>query len=312
MFEIDRYSTGNQTEWNQFVAASKNGTFLFCRNYMDYHSSRFCDHSLLFRREGVLYAIMPANAEDGVFFSHRGLTYGGLLINEQATAACVVQLFRELNDYLHRQGFTKVIYKPVPHIFHLIPSEEDLYALFSVCNAKLKCRNVSSSIDFGQPLKWHRDRKYGVNKALRHGTFVGESNDWSGFWEVLQQNLLQKYDAHPVHSIEEIQLLHSRFPKNIRLFTASYEGRILGGTVIYCTPMVTHAQYISASPEGKQLRVIDALFDHLIHHCEWPSRYFDFGTSNEDGGRTLVEPLIYQKEGFGGRAICYDTYEWTL
>ena len=26
----------------------------------------------------------------------------------------------------------------------------------------------------------------------------------------------------------------------------------------------------------------------------------------------LHDSLIYQKEGFGGRAVCYDTYEWTL
>ena len=38
-------------------------------------------------------------------------------------------------------------------------------------------------------------------------------------------------------------------------------------------------------------------------------KYFDFGTSNEDMGRYLNEGLIYQKEGFGGRAVCYDWYE---
>jgi len=26
----------------------------------------------------------------------------------------------------------------------------------------------------------------------------------------------------------------------------------------------------------------------------------------------LNESLIFQKEGFGARAVCYDTYEWTL
>ena len=107
-------------------------------------------------------------------------------------------------------------------------------------------------------------------------------------------------------------LLRQRFPQHIRLFTATRAGRVMGGTVIYATPMVTHAQYISASPEGKQLRVIDRLFDYILHEMEWPSHYFDFGTSNEDDGRVLVEPLIYQKEGFGGRGICYDWYEWTL
>ena len=35
---------------------------------------------------------------------------------------------------------------------------------------------------------------------------------------------------------------------------------------------------------------------------------FDFGVSTEQRGSYLNEGLIFQKEGFGGRAICYDTY----
>ena len=129
---------------------------------------------------------------------------------------------------------------------------------------------------------------------------------------MLTTNLMNKYGAKPVHTLQEIELLSSRFPENIRLFTAEKDGKILGGTVLYVTPTVVHSQYISASAEGKNLRVNDAIFDYLLHGCEWHARYFDFGTSNDEDGRILVEPLIYQKEGFGGRGICYDWYEWTL
>jgi hypothetical protein len=205
-----------------------------------------------------------------------------------------------------------VVYKTVPHIFHRVPAEEDWYSLFSVCNAKLIDRSLSSAVDLGQPLKWHRDRRYGVNKAFANGVTVGESGDWAGFWRVLSDNLMHKYGARPVHTLDEISLLHARFPEQIRLFTATKDGEVLGGTVIYVMPMVTHAQYISASAEGKRLRVIDALFDYLLRERQWSSRWFDFGTSNEEDGRILVEPLIYQKEGFGARGVCYDHYEYDL
>ena len=46
--------------------------------------------------------------------------------------------------------------------------------------------------------------------------------------------------------------------------------------------------------------------------AETDFKYFDFGISTEHNGRLLNEGLIYQKEGFGGRGICYDTYEYTL
>lgn len=312
MFEIVRYSQERAHEWNTFVAHSKNGTFLFDRRYMDYHADRFTDFSLMIYRQGALYALLPANAEGDVLWSHRGLTYGGIVMTDKAMAERIQQLFRELNDYLRRQGFRKVVYKTVPHIYHRVPSEEDWFSLFSICRAQLVDRSISSTIDLSQPLKWRRDRKYGVNRAFANGVQVGESSDWAGFWQVLESNLMHKYGAKPVHTLWEIELLHSRFPDNIRLFTAERNGQILGGTVIYLSPMVAHAQYISASPEGKALRVIDALFDYILHECDWPVRYFDFGTSNEEDGHILVEPLIYQKEGFGGRAVCYDTYEYDL
>lgn len=312
MFEIVRYTADKAKEWNQFVAESKNGTFLFDRHYMDYHSDRFQDYSLMFYRNGGLYALLPANRENNILWSHRGLTYGGIIMNAESTAARIQQLFRELNDYLRADGFIKVVYKPVPHIFHRIPSEEDIYSLFSVCDAKLIDRSISSTLILQYPLKWHRDRRYGINKAKAHDVTVDESQDLKGFWEVLTFNLKNKYDSCPVHSLEEIELLHDRFPQQIRLFTASKDGKVLGGTVLYITSTVVHTQYISANLEGKQWRVIDALFDYLLHECDWQQRYFDFGTSNEEDGRILVEPLIYQKEGFGGRGICYDWYEWTL
>jgi hypothetical protein len=312
MFEIVRYTADKAEEWNKFVAESKNGTFLFDRHYMDYHSDRFEDYSLMFYRDGGLYALLPANREDNILWSHRGLTYGGIIMNAESTAARIQQLFRELNDYLRADGFIKVVYKPVPHIFHRIPSEEDIYSLFSVCDAKLIDRSISSTLILQYPLKWHRDRRYGINKAKAHDVTVDESQDLKGFWEVLTFNLRNKYDSCPVHSLEEIELLHDRFPQQIRLFTASKDGKVLGGTVLYITSTVVHTQYISANLEGKQWRVIDALFDYLLHECDWQQRYFDFGTSNEEDGRILVEPLIYQKEGFGGRGICNDWYEWTL
>src|SRR5574344_2055536 len=75
MIIIQRYSAEHFDEWNSFVAASKNGTFLFDRRYMGYHSDRFADYSLMFYDEKHrLVAVLPANAEGDVLHSHHGLT----------------------------------------------------------------------------------------------------------------------------------------------------------------------------------------------------------------------------------------------
>lgn len=312
-FDVRRYNGDtDQATWNQFVKDSKQGTFLLDRSYMDYHSDHFTDHSLLIYRQGKLYALLPANEQNHTLYSHQGLTYGGLLTTTKATTEDICQTFVVIQEYLKSQGFKKMVYKTIPWIYHQIPAEEDLYALFKECRAQISVRNVSAVIDLHHPLKWYHIRKQGAKKAFGQHIHIECSEDYETFWEILSTNLMETYQATPVHTIEEIKLLHARFPENIKLYVALQEdGKMLGGTLLYITPQVVHTQYISASEEGKQKHALDALFMQLIQeYKDW--NYFDFGTSNEDGGKVLNTSLIYQKEGFGGRAVVYDTYEWEL
>ena len=83
-------------------------------------------------RRGKLYALLPANVSGDTLFSHQGLTYGGLIMSDQTTAADVVEIFRQLNSTLREEGLRQVIYKPVPWIYHQQPAEEDLYAIVEV------------------------------------------------------------------------------------------------------------------------------------------------------------------------------------
>ena len=324
MFEIVRYTSDRQEEWNRFVATSKNGTFLFDRRYMDYHADRFEDHSLMFFLKGRLYAVLPANRVGDTLFSHQGLTYGGLVTDAQATTARIATLFEEMNGLLKTEGIRHVVYRPTPWIYHTMPAEEDLYAIVEVCKAQLTAREVSTAFAFGHHQKWAMLRTRCLRKALRAGLEVRWIDDYPTFWRILADNLMQRYGLTPVHSIEEILLLQARFPENIRLVGAYHEGRMVGGMVLYISTQVVHSQYIAASEEGKQLGALDLIMHHLQHPSSLiphpssliphpsslTSHLFDFGKSTEEHGDVLNENLIHQKEGFGGRAVCYDTYAW--
>ena len=313
MFEIVRYTAEQADAWNQFVATSKNATFLFDRRYMDYHADRFHDHSLLFYRGERLMAVLPAHVEGDTLFTHRGLTYGGLLMSEQLTISETMMLFRELNDMLRSEGLKHVCYKAIPWIYHRLSAEEDLYALYHECKARIVARDYSTNIFLGANLRWERVRRRGVVRAERAGIHVEISNDYADFWHVLADNLGTKYGVKPVHSLAEIELLHERFPQNIVLYQAVREGQVLGGVVLYVTPQVVHAQYSSATPEGKSLGAIDAIYERIMHHDYKDYPYFDFGRSTENAdGSGLNETLVFQKEGFGARGLCYDIYEYDL
>ena len=310
--EIRRYRREDKELWNSFVSKARNATFLFDRNYMDYHADRFDDNSFMFYHKGKLKAVLPANVAGDTLYSHQGLTYGGLLLDKKATVEDVLECFDSMNSWLRENGISKVVYKALPWIYQQYPSEEDLYALTWKCKAQLISRNIASTIVIDNKLKFAESRKSGIRKALSLNIEVGESNDVDGFWHVLEDNLSNRYNAKPVHTANEMKLLMSRFPNNIKLYVAKMNGEIVGGTLIYVTPQVVHTQYISASVEGKKHGALDLLFDYIINKVYANCRYFDFGKSTEQGGAYLNEPLIFQKEGFGGRGVCYDWYQWEL
>lgn len=144
------------------------------------------------------------------------------------------------------------MYKSIPWIYHKYPAEEDLYALLNVCKARLTIRDISTTIPLLQHLKFTESRKSGIRKATHSELTIAESGDMEAFWGILNDNLSNKYNTHPVHSLAELKLLKSRFPKSIRLFMAFNKvGIPLGGTLIFETPQVIHTQYISASPEER-------------------------------------------------------------
>lgn len=311
-FDVKRYTPDDAPAWNAFVAQSKQGTFLFDRRYMDYHRDRFRDHSLMVYKDSRLYALLPANVSGDTLWSHQGLTYGGLLTDSRATTAHVCEVFKNINACLRADGFHRVVYKAIPWIYHQLPAEEDLYALTNVCGARLMARHISTTLVRDHRLKFTESRRSGIRKARRNGLTVEESNDLNAFWTILDNNLEHKYGAKPVHTEQELELLKSRFPSQIKLYMALQNGIPLGGTLIFETPQVVHTQYISASPEGKREGALDLLFDYLINDVYRDAPYFDFGKSSEGDGHVLNGPLIFQKEGFGGRGVCYDWYEWNI
>lgn len=310
--EIRRYRREDKELWNSFVSKARNATFLFDRNYMDYHADRFEDNSFMFYHKGKLKAVLPANVSGDTLYSHQGLTYGGLLLDKKATVEDVLECFDSLNSWLRKNGISKVVYKALPWIYQQYPSQEDLYALTWKYKAQLISRDIASTIVVDNKLKFAESRKSGIRKALSLNIEVGESNDVDGFWYVLEDNLGNRYNAKPVHTASEMKLLMSHFPNSIKLYVAKMNGEIVGGTLIYVTPQVVHTQYISASLEGKKHGALDLLFDYIINKVYANCRYFDFGKSTEQGGAYLNEPLIFQKEGFGGRGVCYDWYQWEL
>ncbi|MCM1319560.1 MAG: GNAT family N-acetyltransferase [Muribaculaceae bacterium] len=313
VFEFKTYTPEYKRQWDEFVLNSRNGTFLFCRNYMDYHSDRFMDASLIAFRKGKPAAILPAcRLSDGTLSSHAGLTYGGWILPPgHIDGANLLNLFEEWIVCCRTLGYTNISYKPVPGIYHIKPSEEEIYALWRTGFQKHSVQ-LSSTIDLRTGAHFDMSKRQQVRKAMRDDVTIARSDDYPGFWQVLCQCLAERHEAAPVHSLQEIQKLQQRFQQNIKLYTLSDCEGLQAGVCIYDTGLVAHAQYGATTAKARERYYLTALYHYLINEEFATRRYFDFGTSNEDAGLYLNEGLLHQKFAMGGTGVVYEQYKLTL
>ena len=307
------YEPSRRGEWNDFVKRSSNGVFMFDRAYMDYHSDRFHDCSLMAFVKGKLKACLPANiGEDKTLISHGGLTFGGwILPGAHFDGRMVESLVSQWVEWCKDSGFKRIIYKPIPWVMSPMPAQEDLYALWKA-GFQLEKRLLSSAIYLDNNPGFNMSKRQQLRQAEKAGRLtVVETNEWEGFHKMLCECLLERHEASPVHSLQELKLLHERFPRNIRLFTACSENKIMAGTVIYDTGFTAHTQYMATSAQGRELNALTFLIHNLLTDTFSRYRLFDFGTSNLPDG-SLHASLLEQKYSLGGRGVVYETYALDL
>jgi hypothetical protein len=305
---VHSYEPGARDIWDGVVRAARARHFMFERAYMDYHDDRFEDASWLVLLDGSPIAALPASRHGDELVSHGGLTFGGLLSTRELTTVRAIAAVAALAPALRAAGFRRLVYKPMPHLYHLEPAEEDLYALTSA-GASLVARDVTAAVSPAVPRTYSRGRERGV-RAANGRVELGESDRIEEFWTLLRAVLVERHGVEPVHSVSEMRSLADRFPGRIRLFVALEDDEIVAGTVIFQTPTVAHAQYIAVGRRGRELFALDALFDHLLVEV-YPLMWFDFGISNERDGR-INEGLARHKESYGARAIVHDRYALEL
>lgn len=308
-YRIIRYDGALRREWDSFVGSSRNGTFLFMRDYMDYHADRFADCSWMAFRENRLMAMIPANLDpDGVLHSHGGLTYGGwILPHAHLDGSGLLEIFAEACCVWRDAGIKALDYKPVPYIYCRKPSQEDEYALFRL-GARLAECGLSASVDLKGPVAFSQQQRRHLVKTSKLPLEIKEMHDVGLFMKILGVCLRERHDTSPVHTADEMRLLAGRFPDNIRFYATFLEGVPHAAVCIYDTGPVAHAQYIATTSVGRELNLLTPLFNWLITERYADRNYFDFGISTENHGLYLNAGLLRQKSSYGAGGTVYCRY----
>jgi hypothetical protein len=278
---------------------------------MEYHSDRFDDFSILvLDKKQKIKAILPANKLGNTLYSHQGLTYGGLVLQQKTKLQDVVEMLKMVLQFLQDQHIFSVQLKQLPSIYCDFPSDE-MEQLCFLLKAKLIRREALSVIDFSRKIEISRVRKRGIERGQKMELDIKEVSDFEEFWsKMLVPNLQERYHAKPVHSLSEITHLKSKFPENIRQFNVYFENEIIGGVTLFVTKNVLHPQYISGNKKfNTKYGGLDFLYHYVMTNLATTQRYFNFGSSSENNGLQINTSLHYWKESFGGRTVVQNYYE---
>ena len=298
-FSIKLYHTEHKALWDNFVKASDIDSFLFYRDFMEYHKNRFEDFSLMIFEDEELVAILPANKVESSLYSHQGLTYGGL-ITKINTKNKIQELFRVLKAFLKTEGLEVIIIKEVPSIY--CRSYNSTLSDFINIHFKTYHQNEVLAVNYSKPLQIHKTKLKHYRKSDQFDFEIREETNFEPFWkQILEPLLLEKFNSKPVHTLDEITLLNKLFPKNIKQFSVYGNDKILAGITIFETDTVVKSQYGAINEEGKKIRALDFLFLQLIEKFKLEGKqFFSMGTvTNLDLPDGYNKGLMKQKLELG-------------
>jgi hypothetical protein len=313
---VRQYSPNDADAWDDFCCGALQATLLHTRRFLSYHGDHFRDASLILIEGDRWLGVLPAayHSEDAsLIVSHPGITYGGIIHQGGLRGQSMLDAMQLVVQHYANIGAKRFLYKAIPIIYHRIPSQDDLYALFRLDAQRIRC-DLTSSIDIQSRYSLPERRRRSMKKAKASGMEIKIGKESiTGIWRVLRENLARKHGVTPVHTEEEMLLLHERFPENIFFVAGVLEGEVQAGVVLFVSPNVLHAQYITSSEVGYKINALDLIFQYCISLAEEKkARYFDFGISNEENGQILNEGLYRFKSEFGGGGIVHEFFEIKL
>ena len=256
-------------------------------------------------------AILPLEGEGEQVYSYRGLTYSGWIFRKGLEQAELHAILEKGLSYLKEKGKKVLFLNPVPEFF-CSESQSNYFQFLTLLGGKiLKTRDF-----YFTRLPFHiqdRGKRWGRKKAQKNRILIRQSSNLDEFWnQVLIPCLHERHQSQPIHSLEEIQLLKSRFPSQIALWVATVDEQMIAGTILFLIGNVVHCQYIASTEMGRKLRALDLLFPQLMEEVFAEKSGFSLGTAVLPETGLPDIGLIHWKESFGAKPIAVPYFRFDL
>jgi len=326
MIKVQEYGEGFFGEWNEFVETkARNSTFLHTRNFLQHNpKNQELDSSLIFIKNSHLICVVPAVlhkvGERSVFNSHAYSTYGGFVVSDKVGVEEAIEIVDLTIQFAKEKNADEIIIRNPFRIFNQIPTDETDYAMW-LRGFQLLRRDVEIAIQLSgfnaQTIDSLYDGKTrnAVRKAKKENIEVKVTKDFLGYWNILSENLSEKHEAKPTHTLEQFELLESLVgDEKIKLFGAYLADKLIAGIVLFvANKQAVHAQYIAGLREFQNLRPVNLLIHQIsVWAIENGFQYFNLGMSTNLDGSGINAGLSKFKESFGGRSVLRETMRLAL
>lgn len=300
-----------------------NGEFINTLKFLEYHpEGRFKDDSIIVfdSGSGVVRGVVMAaqNKEDKThIISHPGTTFAGPVIDRNIHIKMAEEILNLIFDYYERR-YNKIQFKLQPSYYSLQP--------FNIVDYFLLCRgykynmtglaNIINILDIETEddiLKlFKQKRRNHVKKALKENLleFNIEKEIKSEVWKSLEHNLKIKYNTTATHTLQEIQILDSKFKQEIQAaYVYTKDGLYGAFALCFYFKNIIHTQYLDSNYliSGNYPNLF-LIFNLIKEARKLGFNYFSFGASTEDAGKILNYGLYNYKAGYGGGDIILPVY----
>lgn len=321
--EIISYNDSYQERWDQFVInRSANGTFLQTKNFLNYHpKNRFIDASLMVMQGSNIVAVIPAcctmDQKLKCFFSHKGSTYGGIVLNkEKYNVSTLDELIPALDDYLQANEYKRAIFKFPSGIFTILRMDlldyymsKQGYSQYNEVSFIVYTGSINDDLLAKMSGSRRRDYRYSLRNELKFQE-LRTKTEIEQFYNILCKNLL-RFETTPVHTIDELfDFKEKRLVNIVNFYGVYYHELLIAGAMLFkFGNKILHAQYLAQNFEFSHLYPMVFLDFELIKLAQRNGfTYFSFGISTEEHGKILNKGLSLFKEGFGCEYCINRTY----
>lgn len=285
---IKKYNN-NIEEWDNFVNNCWNGTIYHTRKFINYHPvNKFEDESIMIYDKNKLICVIPVCKNNDKYFSYKGSTYGGPVIEYKYMN---IKKLTNLINLIFNYYDNKLEMRIANDIYFNYSQSSLIYLLQNKLNIKMELSWYITYFDINK-IK-NKDNKRTLSLINNYNVYITENkNDFILFYNILENTLKTRHNTTPTHSLDELLYLKNIFPNELKLCIVKQNNIILSGILFikvnnnnYYTIYITKNYKINNISQSILSGSILYIIQYFMNTIK--PALLDFGISTENRGELL-------------------------